>query len=127
LIKSQKGQATVELAISLTLLVFLLFAIIDFGRIFHTYLSLEHAGREAARIASIGGTDAEVTQRARDSAPALHPDSISISISPTKESRKRGTYTTIDLSYPLQISVPLLQNVLPNPLAIKVKTVMRVE
>ncbi|OLO38948.1 hypothetical protein BTR23_10400 [Alkalihalophilus pseudofirmus] len=127
MIKSEKGQATVELAFTLTILVFLIFVIIDFGRIFHAYLTLEHAGREAARIASVGGTDAEVVQRVRDSAPALNSNHISISQSPSKQGRTRGTYVTIQLSYPISFSIPLLKVVLPEQLNINVKSVMRVE
>ncbi len=123
--KSEKGQATVELALSLTILVFFIFAIIDFGRIFHSYLSIEHASREAARIASLGATDSEVVQIAKQSAPSLNSNDLGITISPSI--RTRGTYVTIHTTYPVSISIPLLQNVLPDPLVIKGKTVMRVE
>jgi Flp pilus assembly protein TadG len=127
LIRSQKGQATVELAITITILVFIFFIIIDFGRIFHAYLTLEHAGREGARVTSLNGTDTEVIQRIKESSPSLDPDNIIISITPTIENRTRGTYATINLSYPLQLSTPLFQDILPNPIVIKTKTVMRVE
>ncbi|WP_428911920.1 TadE/TadG family type IV pilus assembly protein [Niallia sp. Krafla_26] len=127
MIKSEKGQATVELALSLVILMFILFGIIDFGRIFHTYLTLEHAGREAARIASLGGTDVEVEERAKASAPSLNDSNVSVMISPTSQSRSRGTYVTVNMTYPVSISVPLLQNVLPNPFVLHSKTVMRVE
>ncbi|WP_071396873.1 TadE/TadG family type IV pilus assembly protein [Bacillus tuaregi] len=125
--KSEKGQATVELAFSLVILIFFLFAIIDFGRIFHAYLTLEHAGREAARIASIGGTDSDVWIRAKESASTLTIDPRNFSVSPTEQNRKRGTYVTVNISYPVSFSTPLIQSVLPNPLMLQAKTVMRVE
>ena len=43
--KSQKGQAIVETALILPILLMLLFGITDFGRIFHVYLTLDHAGK----------------------------------------------------------------------------------
>ncbi len=55
--KSQKGQAIVETALILPILLMLLFGITDFGRLFHAYLTLDHAGREAARAASVGTED----------------------------------------------------------------------
>ncbi len=54
LMKSEKGQSLVEFALVLPVLVMLLFGITDFGRAFHAYLTIDHAGREAARAASIG-------------------------------------------------------------------------
>jgi Flp pilus assembly protein TadG len=127
LIKSQNGQATVELAISLVILIIILFAIIDFGRIFHAYLTLEHASREAARVASVGGTNYEVINIAKESAPSLNSNTITVSISPSREDRVRGTYVTINMSYPISFSIPFFQTILPNPLTINAKTVMRVE
>ena len=55
--KSEKGQSLVEFALVLPLLILLLFGIIDFGRIFNAYLTIDHAGRDAARTASIGKND----------------------------------------------------------------------
>ena len=52
--KSEKGQSMVEFALIIPIFILLLFAILDFGRVFHAYLTIDHAGREAARAASIG-------------------------------------------------------------------------
>lgn len=52
--KSEKGQSLVEFALVIPILIMLLFGIIDFGRVFHAYLTIDHAGREAARAASVG-------------------------------------------------------------------------
>ncbi|MGO4886404.1 TadE/TadG family type IV pilus assembly protein [Anaerobacillus sp. MEB173] len=127
MIRSQKGQATVELALSLTILLFLLFGIIDFGRIFHSYLTLEHAGREAARVASVGGTDAQIHERISAAAPTLTSSAMNVSISPSKGSRSRGTYVTVHLSYPVTFSIPLFKEILPETVVLQSKTVMRIE
>lgn len=52
--KSEKGQALVEFALSVTALVFLLLGILDFGRVFYVYLTMDNAGRETARAVSVG-------------------------------------------------------------------------
>jgi Flp pilus assembly protein TadG len=127
MLKNEKGQATVELAFSLIILVIFLFGIIDFGRIFHSYLTLEHAGREAARIASLGATDSEVVARVQASAPSLNFNDVGVLISPSSEHRTRGTYVTVQLSYPFSFSVPILENMAEEPLTLRSKTVMRVE
>ncbi|WP_458413552.1 TadE/TadG family type IV pilus assembly protein [Schinkia sp. CFF1] len=127
MIKSQKGQAMVELALTLPILILILFGIIDFGRIFHVYLTLENAGREAARIASLGGTDTEIAQMAKQAAPSLNGNNITVTASPSKSYRTTGTYVTVTLTYPISFSIPLLSSFLPDPVMIHSKTVMRVE
>ena len=127
MMKSEKGQATVELAISITVLFIILFGIIDFGRIFHAYLTMEHAGREAARVMSVGATDSEIRGRFREAAPSLNGSNINITLSHTSQQRKRGEYVTIEASYPVSFLFPLFKATLPDPLSVKSKTVMRVE
>ncbi|MCU9613532.1 pilus assembly protein [Caldibacillus lycopersici] len=127
MVKSQKGQATVELAISLTLLMFILFAIIDFGRMFHVYLTLDNASREAARAAVVGQADIDIIQVVNKTSTTLDSTKINVSISPSKASRTRGTYATVELTYPFSFSVPIFNKILPETIDIKAKTVMRVE
>lgn len=124
MMKSEKGQATVELALSLTVLIFIIFGIIDFGRIFHAYLTLEHATEEAARVASLGKTDAEIVNIAKQAAPSLDVSRINVIVSPSKQSRTTGTYVTVNLTYPISFSIPLFSS---KPLTIHTKNVMRVE
>lgn len=54
--KDEKGAALVEMAISLTLLLLILFGIIEFGRVFYIKNSLTNAAREGARRASVCAT-----------------------------------------------------------------------
>lgn len=127
MIKNEKGQATVELAFSLVIFMLLLFAIVDFGRIFHAYLTLEHAGKEGARIASLGAQDSEVYERIKISASTLEVDELTYSIAPAYKDRATGSYVTIQLTYPVTFSIPLLEKMNNTPFNLKSKTVMRVE
>lgn len=126
MIRKQSGQGIVEFALSITLLIFIVFGIIDFGRIFSAYLTLNHASREAARIASVGGSDDEIQRIAIGASKVLNIEEIIIKISPQTE-RSRGEFVTIDMSYPISISTPLLENVIPDPFVIENETTMRVE
>lgn len=47
--RGQAGQAAVEFALSLSLLLFLLLTALDFGRAFFSYIALINAAREGAR------------------------------------------------------------------------------
>ena len=55
--KSEKGQSMVEFALIIPIFILLLFATLDFGRVFHAYFTIDHAGREAARAVSVGEDD----------------------------------------------------------------------
>ena len=54
-IRNKKGQAMVEFALVLPLLLLLLFGIIEFGRLMLIYASVSTASREAARWGSAAG------------------------------------------------------------------------
>jgi Flp pilus assembly protein TadG len=52
--RSERGQSVVEFALILPLLVVIMVAIVDLGRIYTTMLSVESAAREGADYASFG-------------------------------------------------------------------------
>lgn len=55
-----RGQATVELALVLPFVVLLLLALIQVGLVVRARVMVTHAAREGARVAAVGGSDAEV-------------------------------------------------------------------
>jgi Flp pilus assembly protein TadG len=66
--RGNKGNASVEFALVLPLVLTLLFGIVEFGLIFKDQLSIQQAAREGARVAAVGQTieniDARVTAAA---------------------------------------------------------------
>ena len=123
--RSEKGQSIVEFALVLPILVMLLFGIIDFGRIFHTYLAIDHASREAARTASIGENDATIVSTAVASASSIHLTAGQVAVSPggTKSS---GSDVTVTITYPINFLTPVVSN-LTGPITLSSSTVMRME
>ncbi|MRH44309.1 pilus assembly protein [Aquibacillus halophilus] len=123
--KSEKGQSLVEFALILPVLILLLFGIVDFGRIFHAYLTLDHAGREAARSASIGEEDKEViitVVKENASGLSLIDEKIVIS----ENLGKSGEEVTITITYPVNFVTPVIGNII-GTFDLKNKTVMRIE
>ena len=51
---SMRGQTMVEFALVLVIFLFLIFAVIDFGRLFFVQMEVQHAVHEAGRFASTG-------------------------------------------------------------------------
>jgi Flp pilus assembly protein TadG len=55
--RTPRGQALVEMALILPLLMLLLLMAIDFGRVFFSYIQITNAAREAAAYAALSPTD----------------------------------------------------------------------
>jgi len=58
--KTLRGQALVEFALALPLLILLLVGIFDFGRAIYAYNTLNNAAREAGRLAIVDQTEADI-------------------------------------------------------------------
>ncbi len=82
--KKEKGQAMVEMAIVLPVLLLLLCAIIDFGWVNYCKLSLSYASREGARYGVVHADDPYavdlITQRVLDAAPDFIKDKITVTV-----------------------------------------------
>ncbi|MEQ8156623.1 MAG: TadE/TadG family type IV pilus assembly protein [Clostridiaceae bacterium] len=126
--KIKKGQAAVELALVVPILLFLMCGIIDFGRILYTANTLNIISQESVRLAGLGKKDSEVKQYAIDNAlvnPALTTSNITIN--PPDSTRKSGDYVSVTITYSISYITPLMDTILPSPYTITNKATMRVE
>ena len=60
--KNQRGNALIEFALVIPILLLLVMGIIEFGYIFNGYIILTGAAREGARVAVVGKTD-EISEK----------------------------------------------------------------
>jgi Flp pilus assembly protein TadG len=120
--KSDKGQSLVEFALIVPVLLLLLLGIMDFARIFHAYLTIDHAGREAAREASIGKVEPAITEKAVEQGASIGLKTANVHVSPGSP----GTNATITIEYPITFLTPMVGNIV-GPLTLKDTTIMRVE
>ena len=74
LTKKETGQALVEFALTLPVLLLLLCAIIDFGWFFSNQLSLSYCSREGARYGVVHAGDATAVQDITNRVLAVAPD-----------------------------------------------------
>ncbi|WP_147803221.1 TadE/TadG family type IV pilus assembly protein [Alkalicoccus halolimnae] len=124
--KSERGQSMVEFALVVPLLIILLFGIVDVSRLFHASLTMDHAGREAARAASLQLSDAEVIGTAVDSGSSISLASGHVDISPGAGARMSGERVTITITYPVDFLTPVIGN-MAGSFELTNTTVMRVE
>lgn len=122
LMKKETGQSLVEFALVLPLLILLLFGVIDFGRVFHAYLTIDHAGREAARAVSIGKTVDAATSIAIDNGASIGLSGDNIHIT----SAESGKNATIKITYPITFLTPVISGIV-GEITLTDTTTMRVE
>ena len=99
------GQALVEFALILPLMLLLLFALADFGRAFYTWLVVTNAAREGARVGATQAATNAIEQRIYDAIGPLDPADLTISL--TNVQGPRGEPIEVDLTYSFQYVTPI--------------------
>lgn len=126
-LRDDHGQALVEMALVLSILLLLLTGIVEFGRVLSAQLVVSHASREGARIGVVGAIDDLISQRATDAAATLDASKVIVSVSPSPSERLRGSQLTVKVEYPVDIVMPFMDKILPDPYWVRGATTMRVE
>jgi Flp pilus assembly protein TadG len=126
-LKDQKGQALVEFAVILPLLLLLIMGIIEFGLMLNSYLTVRNVSREGARAGIVGSTNAEIENTIISTSPNLEESKLTINITPTEGSRKSGDTLTVQLTYKYELIVPIISSLLGNEIDLKAQTSMRIE
>lgn len=101
LVKHEQGQAMVEFALILPILLLLLCGIIELSWLLFGKISLQNAASEAARAGSVGTTVIEATDKAEDRIEALIPsqfaENLDANISFSIPSSLRSGDITVEL------------------------------
>ena len=108
----QRGQAAVELALSLPLLALLLLAMVQVGLVVRDQVLVTHAAREGARQAAVDPTPAGVRQAALAGAP-LRATRLRVELDaagPTPD----GTRAEVRVSYRSPTELPLVGPLVPD-------------
>lgn len=125
IIKNEKGQGLVEFALILPVLILILMAIIEFGFMFNSYLSLSNGVREAGRSAALGSNNAAVEVKLKDASGSLNPDNLSIIVTPS--SRKRGDQITIVATYNYEFITPIIGGIFSSGVTLTSEIKVRME
>lgn len=124
--KEQKGQALLESALVLPIILLVLLGMVELGRISNAYLVVIHAARHGARHAAVGATNAEIINSVNQASIPLNPGELLISILP-QQGRQAGGNVRVIVSYPLRLITPLAGSFLNNPVIVRGEVTMRVE
>jgi len=127
IIKNQRGQAMVEMALILPVLILMIFGTVEFGRIYASYLMVNNAAREGARFAAVGATDAQITTLIMQRSSALDETQMTVTITPPDGSRVRAQGVQVDVVYPVRVYAPVISNIIGDPYLVSAQVIMRVE
>jgi len=126
-LKNEKGQAMVEFALILPVLLLLVMGIAEFGMMFNSYLSVQNATREGARIGIVGATDLEIEERILGTSPSLKEDRMIITIEPGNNARISGETLRVLVDYDYQMVVPFISILFGGNVNLSGESSMRIE
>ncbi len=127
LLRSQHGQAMVELALALPVLLMLFFGIIEFGRIFGAYMIISNLSREGARYGVVGHDDIQIEDLIISQKAWLDESKLTVTLTPPYAQRDKGDSLGVIIDYSVDLVVPVIANILPNPVNLSAQCSMRVE
>lgn len=126
-LNNEKGQALVEFAIILPVLLLVLLGIMEFGMMINSYLTIQNASREGARLGIVGGTTDEIKSRVAAVSPNLNAADLNVSVSPDDGNRNSGDTLTVTVDYNYHTIVPFITNFINNIIVLNASTSMRIE
>ncbi|MHB9095460.1 MAG: TadE/TadG family type IV pilus assembly protein [Eubacteriales bacterium] len=138
LFRDNKGQALVEMALVLPILVILLLGIMEFSRLFAGYLELQNAARDGARYAAVHLTDiSQFNQVKADTKEYVKGrfvmldtsklDNPSENFSLKSLGNNQDAWVEVTLKYQVNIVTPVISSLTGNPINISAKMSMRRE
>lgn len=111
--RSEGGQAIVEFALTIPILLLLMIGVLDVGRGFQAYVSLGNAVREAAREAALHGADASaewgptandanVVTAVRGRIAGIRTEDVAVTSSWPSSSNAAGSEVVVGATYTFQ-------------------------
>lgn len=120
--ETEDGQASVELALTLPVIVVLLLTILQAGLLARDNLLVAHASREAARAAAVD-PDPGAARAAAEESSGLSADRLEVSVSGRGAP---GSRVRVEVRYRAPTAVPLVGALLGDR-TLRATTTMRVE
>ena len=102
----EKGQALVEFALLFPIFLLLLFAIIDFGMGFYSWITVTNAAREGARLGVVMATSQQIEDRVYQTAD-LPNESTQMTVTVTNAQGSPGTSEVVVVDYDYDLITPL--------------------
>jgi hypothetical protein len=126
-LRTDGGQATLEAALTLPVVLIALLLIVQVGVVVRDALALAQAAREGARAAATTADDDATREAVRRAAGPLDADRIAISVEPEEAERRLGDPVTVALEYEVRLSIPVVSRIVSMNLPLRATATMRLE
>jgi len=114
-INKEDGQAIVELAITLPILIMILCAIIDFGWLFTNQNSIDNCSREGARFAIVHSTSiTTIKDHIRSVAPDNIADTLVINVTFSNPANPSQGDVIVEVNGDVSILTPIIGAFIPG-------------
>ncbi|MDQ0256986.1 hypothetical protein J2S74_004431 [Evansella vedderi] len=137
MIRDEKGQSLVEMALVIPLLILLVVGIFDIGRILYTYSELHFTTQETVRLGAFGRSNNEITDFAERNFKSGNSIDLIVEICTFKvngenkvcspDSLKSGDYVNVKLQYPVKTLVPFFNSIFQDPILLTSDSTIRIE
>lgn len=130
--RREDGQAMVEFALILPILLLILCGIIDFGWLFYNQLSLNNACREGARYAVVntaedGSTQAIINHIEMTTTTVFANNGIDVEVIYSSPAEPTAGDVTVNLEAEISFFTPVLSSVMGKEKTITSSVIMKVE
>jgi Flp pilus assembly protein TadG len=112
--QSDRGQATIEFAMTSVVFFLLVFGIMNFSLAVYSFNQVANAAREGTRYASVRGATAsspagsdDVARFVKNEAAGLNPGNITVSTTWNPDNNP-GSFVTVDVQYQFAFVMPFL-------------------
>jgi Flp pilus assembly protein TadG len=122
----QRGQALVELALLIPVVMMLLLGVIELSNAINAYLTISEASRSGARLAVLEGKATGVDAHVRALTERLPASNLTVNAYQGTDNKGSKMYT-VEVQYEYRTILnhtPFLQQIMPNPLTLTARTAM---
>jgi len=102
----EKGQALVEFTLLVPIFLLLLFAIIDFGMGFYSWITVTNAAREGARLGAVLATQQQIEDRVYQTT-SLPNEATQMTVTVTNAQGQPGESVIVQVDYDYNLITPL--------------------
>ena len=102
----EKGQALVEFALLVPIFLLLLFAIVDFGMGFYSWITVTNGAREGARLGAVLATEQQIKDQVYQ-AVSLPNEGTKMTVTVTGAQGQPGQSVVVKVDYDYDLITPL--------------------
>ena len=104
--RGEKGQALAEFALLAPIFLILVFAIVDFGMGFYSWITVTNSAREGARLGTVAATEQQIKDRVYQTAD-LPDEAANMTVTVTNAQGPSGESVVVQVDYDYDLITPL--------------------